>query len=191
MATAAIDARPSPARAVGVGSRARGHEPRHTRDDYLRIVEALRAARPDIALSSDFIVGHPGESERDFADTLALAEEVGFAGAFAFAYSPRPGTPAAAADDGVPDAAKRERLAALQASLSRQREAFNRGAVGRELRVLFERPGRHPGQWVGRSPYMQAVHVDDDGIAAGDFAAVRVVGATENSRRGRCRGAPD
>ena len=164
---------------------------RHTRDDYLRIVEALRAARPDIALSSDFIVGHPGESERDFADTLALAEEVGFAGAFAFAYSPRPGTPAAAADDGVPDAAKRERLAALQASLSRQRAAFNRGAVGRELRVLFERPGRHPGQWVGRSPYMQAVHVDDDGIAAGDFAAVRVVGATENSLAGVVAGAPD
>ena len=164
---------------------------RHTRDDYRRIVDALRAARPDIALSSDFIVGHPGESERDFADTLDLAAEVGFAGAYAFAYSPRPGTPAAAADDPVPEDAKRERLAALQALLSRQRKAFNRRTVGREAPVLFERPGRHPGQWVGRSPWMQAVHVDDDRIAAGDLVDVRIVAAAENSLAGEVARAPD
>ena len=163
---------------------------RHTRADYLRIVDRLRAARPDIALSSDFIVGHPGETDRDFADTLALAEDVGFAGAFAFRYSPRPGTPAAAREDRVPEDAARERLAALQAALAASRRSFDRAAVGRALPVLFERPGRHPGQLVGRTPYMQAVHVSGGGLKIGDLAPVRIDGAGANSLSGTTAGAP-
>ena len=163
---------------------------RHTRADYLRIVDRLRAARPDIALSSDFIVGHPGETDRDFADTLALAEDVGFAGAFAFRYSPRPGTPAAAREDRVPEDAARERLAALQAALAASRRSFDRAAVGRALPVLFERPGRHPGQLVGRTPYMQAVHVSGGGLKIGDLAPVRIDAAGANSLSGTTAGAP-
>ena len=163
---------------------------RHTRGDYLRIVDRLRAARPDIALSSDFIVGHPGETGRDFADTLALAEEVGFAGAFAFKYSPRPGTPAAAREDRVPEEAARERLAALQAALATSRRRFDRAAVGRMLPVLFERPGRHPGQLVGRTPYMQAVHVSGSGFEVGDLAPVRIAAAGANSLSGTAAEAP-
>ena len=163
---------------------------RHTRGDYLRIVDRLRAARPDIALSSDFIVGHPGETDRDFADTLALAEEAGFAGAFAFRYSPRPGTPAAAREDRVPEEAARERLAALQAALAASRRRFDRAAVGRMLPVLFERPGRHPGQLVGRTPYMQAVHVSGGGFEVGDLAPVRIAAAGANSLSGTAAEAP-
>lgn len=163
---------------------------RHTRADYLRIVDRLRAARPDIALSSDFIVGHPGETDRDFADTLALAEDVGFAGAFAFRYSPRPGTPAAAREDRVPEDAARERLAALQAALAASRRSFDHAAVGRALPVLFERPGRHPGQLVGRTPYMQAVHVSGGGLKIGDLAPVRIDAAGANSLSGTMAGAP-
>lgn len=163
---------------------------RHTRGDYLRIVDRLRAARPDIALSSDFIVGHPGETGRDFADTLALAEEAGFAGAFAFRYSPRPGTPAAAREDRVPEEAARERLAALQAALAASRRRFDRAAVGRMLPVLFERPGRHPGQLVGRTPYMQAVHVSGGGFEVGDLAPVRIAAAGANSLSGTAAEAP-
>jgi tRNA-2-methylthio-N6-dimethylallyladenosine synthase len=133
---------------------------RHAADDYRRVVERLRAARPDLALSSDFIVGFPGESERDFEATLALVEEIGFAQAFSFKYSPRPGTPAASMRRQIGDALKDERLARLQALLAAQARAFNDGVVGRVLPVLLERAGRHPGQGVGRTPYLQAVHVE-------------------------------
>ena len=132
---------------------------RHRADDYRRIVERLRAARPDIALSSDFIVGFPGESDADFAETLRLATDVGYAQAYSFKYSARPGTPAAALEDQVPETLKAERLAMLQELLNAQQEAFNRASVGRTLAVLLERRGRRPEQLVGRSPYMQAVHV--------------------------------
>jgi tRNA-2-methylthio-N6-dimethylallyladenosine synthase len=142
---------------------------RHTADDYRRIVERLRAARPDLALSSDFIVGFPGETERDFQATLALVVEIGFAQAFSFRYSPRPGTPAASMRKQVSDAIKTERLAELQALLADQSRAFNALMVGRVLPVLLERPGRHPGQQVGRSPYLQAVHVDAPGAALGEI----------------------
>ena len=133
---------------------------RHTADDYRRIVDRLRAARPDLALSSDFIVGFPGETERDFAATLALVEDVGFAQAFSFKYSPRPGTPAAGMRRQIKDPIKSERLMQVQALLAEQARAFNEATVGRVLPVLLEHSGRHPGQQVGRTPYLQAVRVE-------------------------------
>ncbi len=156
---------------------------RHTADDYRRVVDRLRAARPDLALGSDFIVGFPGEGEEDFAATLALVEAVGFAQAYSFKYSPRPGTPAAAADQ-VPEAVKAERLEALQALLKTQQAAFNRATVGRVVPVLFERAGRHPGQLVGRSPYMQAVHAEVAEAALGAVVDVHIAGCHANSLAG-------
>jgi tRNA-2-methylthio-N6-dimethylallyladenosine synthase len=132
---------------------------RHRARDYMRIVERLRAARPDLALSSDFIVGFPGESDADFEATLRLVRDVGFAQAYSFKYSPRPGTPAAAIESQLTEAVKEERLARLQSLIAAQQLAFNRATVGRRLGVLLERAGRHSGQLAGRSPYMQAVHV--------------------------------
>ena len=154
---------------------------RHRAEDYRRVVAELRAARPDLALSSDFIVGFPGESERDFEATLALVGEIGFAQAYSFKYSARPGTPAAALANQVPEAEKAARLAALQALLNRQQQAFNRALVGRTLPVLFDRPGRRPGQLLGRSPWMQAVHAPLPAAALGRIAEVRVTAAGENS----------
>ncbi len=133
---------------------------RHRADDYLRIVDRLRAARADLALGSDFIVGFPGETDEDFQATLALTREVGFAQGYTFKYSPRPGTPAAARDDQVDEAVKSERLAELQAVLGTSQLAFNQRAVGRRFEILFERPGRRPRQWIGKSPYSQAVRVE-------------------------------
>ena len=132
---------------------------RHSTADYLRLIERLRAARADLALSSDFIVGHPGESEADFRATLDLVERVGFAQAFSFKYSPRPGTPAALAAKQVPEQQKDTRLQELQALLRRQQAAFNAACAGRTIPVLFTGFGRHPGQILGRSPYLQPVHV--------------------------------
>jgi len=132
---------------------------RHTRDDYLAVIAALRAARRDLAFTSDFIVGFPGETEEDFRDTLALVEQVRFASAYTFAYSPRPGTPAAEMDDQVPDEEKSERLQRLQALITAQWHAFNASFAGQTLEVLLEKPGKLPGQLVGRSPYLQAVQV--------------------------------
>jgi tRNA-2-methylthio-N6-dimethylallyladenosine synthase len=157
---------------------------RHAADDYRRLVDRLRDARADLALSSDFIVGFPGESDADFADTLRLVDDIGYAQAFSFKYSPRPGTPAAEMDDQVPEQVKSERLEALQALLRRQQDAFNLGCVGRVVPVLFDRPGRHPGQSLGRSPFLQSVHVDDPTIALGEMRDVRIVGAQPNSLAG-------
>jgi tRNA-2-methylthio-N6-dimethylallyladenosine synthase len=134
----------------------------HKARRYYDIVEKLRAARPDMALSSDFIVGFPGESETDFAATMKLVEEIGFAQAFSFNYSIRPGTPGAAMENQVPEAVKNERLQRLQAVLNAQQVAFNRAMIGRVLPVLLEKPGKRAGQLVGRSPYLQAVHVMAD-----------------------------
>ena len=133
---------------------------RHTSADYLRLVDRIRTARPDIALSSDFIVGFPGETDTDFKSTLDLVCQVEYASAYSFRYSPRPGTPAAGLEDQVADDVKSERLAELQDLIGRQARAFNLATVGRTLDVLLERQGRYEGQLVGRSPYMQAVHVD-------------------------------
>jgi tRNA-2-methylthio-N6-dimethylallyladenosine synthase len=160
----------------------------HTGDDYRRLVERLRAARPDLALSSDFIVGFPGESERDFAATLALVREIGFASAFSFKYSPRPGTPAAAGGGHVPEADKRARLAELQALLEAQARAFNEATVGRTVPVLLEKPGRHRGQMVGRSPYLQPVHVAAEGHPIGAIVEAEVVACRPNSLAGRIVG---
>ncbi len=130
---------------------------RHRAEDYLRIIDRLRAARPDIAVSGDFIVGFPGETEADFEATLALVREVRYAQAFSFAYSPRPGTPAADRADQVPAEVKSGRLQRLQALLAEQQLAFNRATSGRLCEVLVERPGRRPGQWIGKSPWLQSV----------------------------------
>ena len=127
----------------------------HGADSYLRLVDRLRDARPDLALSSDFIVGFPGESDEDFEATMRLVERVTFAQAFSFKYSPRPGTPAAGQRKQVKDEVKSERLSRLQDLLNQQAERFNEQTVGRRLGVLLERPGRHPGQLVGKSPYLQ------------------------------------
>jgi tRNA-2-methylthio-N6-dimethylallyladenosine synthase len=154
---------------------------RHTADDYRRKVERLRRARPDIALSSDFIVGFPGETEADFRATLALVEEIGFAQAFSFKYSPRPGTPGATMRGQVKDQVKSERLATLQALLAEQSRAFQEATVGRILPVLLERPGRHPGQLVGRTPCLQAVHVSASGAGPGDVIDVRITASHAHS----------
>ena len=148
---------------------------RYTAADYRRTVDRLRQRRPDIALSSDFIVGFPGESDADFAGTMSLVEQVGFAQAYSFKYSPRPGTPAAVMRRQVAERVKNERLQALQALLDSQARAFNEAAVGRSMPILLERPGRHPGQLIGRSPYLQAVHIESpDDHAIGDIVAVRI-----------------
>jgi tRNA-2-methylthio-N6-dimethylallyladenosine synthase len=154
---------------------------RHRRADYLALVERLRRVRPDMALSSDFIVGFPGESEADFRDTLSLVEAVGYAGAFSFKFSARPGTPAAERDDQVPQPVKEARLAELQAVIERHRQAFNRGCVGRTLPVLFEKPGRHPGQLIGRSPYLQPVQVMAPARLMGEIHSVTITTSGANS----------
>jgi tRNA-2-methylthio-N6-dimethylallyladenosine synthase len=157
---------------------------RHTADQYRQTVERLRQARPDLALSSDFIVGFPGESDADFRATLDLVGEIGFAQAFSFKYSLRPGTPAASAADQVPEPVKTERLAALQALLRQQQRAFNQSSIGRALPVLFERPGRHPGQLVGRSPYLQSVHAEAGAERIGEIVTVTIRAAQPNSLAG-------
>jgi tRNA-2-methylthio-N6-dimethylallyladenosine synthase len=163
---------------------------RHRADDYRRIAARLRAARADLALSSDFIVGFPGESDADFQATLALIRDIGYAQAYSFKFSARPGTPAAALPGQIDDAVKAERLAELQALIESQAAAFNRAAVGRTLPVLLDRPGRHPGQLAGRSPYMQAVHVPAPAGALGTLAEVTVTGATALSLAGRLEREP-
>jgi tRNA-2-methylthio-N6-dimethylallyladenosine synthase len=151
---------------------------------YRDIVARLRNARPDIALSTDFIVGFPGETEKDFEATLALARDVGFASAFSFKYSARPGTPAAAMMGQVDETMKSERLQRLQAELVSQQRAFNAAQVGKVLPVLVTGEGRKPGQKHGRSPYLQAVHFDDTTAQGGDMVAVRIISATQNSLAG-------
>ena len=162
---------------------------RHRADDYRRLVERLRRARPDLALSSDFIVGFPGESDKDFAATLALVNDIGFAQAFSFKYSPRPGTPAADAAGQVPETVKDERLAGLQQLLRAQQEAFNRRALGSVLPILFQEKGRHPGQLVGRSPYLQPVHAAAPAALVGRTVPVRIVEVLTNSLAGALAGA--
>ncbi|HJN04847.1 MAG TPA: tRNA (N6-isopentenyl adenosine(37)-C2)-methylthiotransferase MiaB [Alphaproteobacteria bacterium] len=157
---------------------------RHRADDYLRTVEALRAARSDMALSSDFIVGFPGETEADFQATLNLVDAVGFAQAYSFKYSARPGTPAAGLEATVDDDIKAERLTRLQAKLSAQQAAFNESSVGRTVDVLFDRPGRHPGQLAGRSPHLQAVSAAAPESVRGRIVPVRIDAVFPNSLAG-------
>ena len=162
----------------------------HTGDDYLRIIDDLRAARPDLALSSDFIVGHPGETDAEFGATLDLVRTVGYAQAYSFKYSSRPGTPAAGMDEAVDEAVKSERLARLRALLNEQQLAFNGSFVGRTLPVLFDRRGRTATQLAGRSPWMHAVHVDFADTAAanaafGETREVEILSAHPHSLAGR------
>jgi tRNA-2-methylthio-N6-dimethylallyladenosine synthase len=153
----------------------------HSRRDYLKVIERLRAARNDLAFTSDFIVGFPGETEADFCETLSLIDDVGFAGAFSFIYSARPGTPAADMDDQVPQEEKAERLQRLQAVVTRHQRDFNAGFAGRDIDVLLEKPGRLPGQLVGRSPYLQAVQVMAPVTLIGSVRRVTVTEIGSNS----------
>ncbi len=157
---------------------------RHRADDFRRLIERFRAARPDIAFSSDFIVGFPGETDEDFEATMALCREVGFAQAFSFKYSPRPGTPAAGFPRQIAEAVQSERLDRLQELLTSQQRAFNEACIGRELPVLFERRGRHEGQLVGRSPYLQGVHVTAPADGLGRIRQVRIQRVDRNSLGG-------
>jgi tRNA-2-methylthio-N6-dimethylallyladenosine synthase len=157
---------------------------KHTADEYEALIGRVRAARPDIALSTDIIVGFPGETDADFEATLALARRVRFAQAFSFKYSARPGTPAASLEAQVPEAVKKERLAVVQALLDESRRDFDRQTVGRRLPVLFEGKGRKPGQITGRSPYLQAVHVDGPELLIGHIAEVDISAAGPNSLTG-------
>jgi tRNA-2-methylthio-N6-dimethylallyladenosine synthase len=157
---------------------------KHTIDDYERVIAQVRAARPDIALSTDIIVGFPGETDEDFEATLALVARASFAQAFTFKYSARPGTPASSFEHQVPEAVKRERLYALQSLIDGQRRAFDRAMVGRRLDVLFDGRGRKPGQIAGRSPYLQAVHVEGPEGLIGRIAAVDILAASPNSLTG-------
>lgn len=160
---------------------------RHTADDYLRTIERIRAARPDILVSGDFIVGFPGETDADFEATLALIEAVNYGMAYSFRYSPRPGTPAAdrpPVDAAVADA----RLQVLQALITRQQRAAQEAMVGREVGVLIERPGKLAGQWVGKSDYLHAVHLHDENLVPGQLRRARITEAWTNSLAGVCLG---
>jgi tRNA-2-methylthio-N6-dimethylallyladenosine synthase len=154
---------------------------RHGRDDYLRLIDRIRAARPDMALSGDFIVGFPGETEEDFQATLRIVEEVGYASAFSFKYSARPGTPAAGEADQIAEAVKIERLARLQAAIDAATRAFNLSRLGMTMDVLLEKPGRRPGQLAGRSPWLQAVHLEAPSELLGRIVPVRVEAVAANS----------
>jgi tRNA-2-methylthio-N6-dimethylallyladenosine synthase len=156
----------------------------HTAEHYIRLVEKIRAARPDIAMSCDFIVGFPGERDSDFEATLNLVREVGYAGAFSFKYSRRPGTPASAMPGQVATEVMDERLQRLNALLQQQQEAFNHSVVGRVAPVLIEKTGRHPGQIGGRSPWLQPVHIDGPERLIGQIVPVRIDSATRNSLSG-------
>jgi tRNA-2-methylthio-N6-dimethylallyladenosine synthase len=156
----------------------------HTVESYLALLERFRAVRPDLALSGDFIVGFPGESEAEFAETLALVEAVQYAAAFSFKYSPRPGTPAATMDGQIAQEVMEERLARLQAALNADQLAFNRTTEGRRCDVLVERRGKLPGQWLGKSPWLQSVLFTGD-AQIGDLVRVELVEAGPNSLKGK------
>ncbi len=154
---------------------------RHKASEYIALVERIRAARPDIALSGDFIVGFPGETEEDFQATMDLVETVGYAQAYSFKYSTRPGTPGADLPDHVAEEVKVERLARLQELLLKQQQDFSRSLIGREIDLLLEKPGRMPGQLIGRSPWLQSVNVDANASKIGDIINVRITAAGPNS----------
>ena len=156
---------------------------KHTADDYLRVIERIRSARPDILLSGDFIVGFPGETDQDFEDTMALVEAVEYGQAYSFKYSTRPGTPAAEKPQ-IDDGLATERLHSLQELLWTQQRRIQDNMVGRKVSVLFEKPGRLEGQMGGKSEYLHAVHVDDAPVARGDIRKVKIVGSEKNSLQG-------
>ncbi|WP_310618394.1 tRNA (N6-isopentenyl adenosine(37)-C2)-methylthiotransferase MiaB [Flexibacterium corallicola] len=158
---------------------------KHTRDDYFRLLDKIRDARSDIALSGDFIVGFPGESDQDFEDTMDLIRRVEYGSAFSFKYSPRPGTPGATMEEQVEEAVKSERLARLQALLSEQQMAFNKSLEGQIIDVLFEKMGRKEGQLAGRSPWLQPVHINAPKDLYGEIAKVEILASSGNSLEGK------
>jgi tRNA-2-methylthio-N6-dimethylallyladenosine synthase len=164
---------------------------KHTGDEYRRLIDRIRAARPDIALSSDFIVGFPGESDADFDDTLRLIADIRFASAYSFKYSPRPGTPAAELSEQIPLAVMDERLHRLQALVEQHRQAFNHAMVGRIVEILIERNGRHSGQLAGKTPYMQAVQIESATHRIGDRVLALIERAGSNSLFGRVLEQPE
>lgn len=157
----------------------------HTAAEYIDIIKRLRGIRPDMAISGDFIVGFPGESDQDFADTLKIITEVNYAQAYSFKYSPRPGTPAANVEFHVPEDVKSVRLAAVQQLLNEQQLAFNLGCVGKTMSILLEREGKEDGQLIGRSPYMQSVHVMAPQHRLGQLVDVEILSAGANSLKGQ------
>jgi len=157
----------------------------HTAETYLAIIEKLRAARPDMAISGDFIVGFPGESEAEFEETLAIIRAANYAQAYSFKYSARPGTPAAEMDGQIDEDVKSDRLHRLQALVQEQQLAFNRAALGRTMPILLERPGKRDGQLIGKTPWLQSVYVDAAGTHIGDIVTVEIEGAFANSLAGR------
>jgi tRNA-2-methylthio-N6-dimethylallyladenosine synthase len=156
----------------------------HNVASYLALIDRLRASRPDLALSSDFIVGFPGETDADFQATLDLVTQVGFAQAYSFKYSPRPGTPAELLAAQVPEEIKDARLSQLQALITEHQIAFNRTTLGKSIDVLFDRPGKRSGQWIGRSPYSQSVHAVVKGEPIGKILPVTINKAGPNSLGG-------
>jgi len=156
----------------------------HSRESYLRIIERVRTARPDIAMSGDFIVGFPGESDAEFEETLSIVREVAYSQCFSFKYSPRPGTPAAGMNGQVAPAVMDERLQRLQAAINADQLAFNRATVGKRTTILLERAGKHPGQIVGKSPWLQSVIVENTDARIGDLIEVDIVSAGPNSLGG-------
>jgi tRNA-2-methylthio-N6-dimethylallyladenosine synthase len=160
---------------------------RHTAAEYLDVIERIKTARPDMALSGDFIVGFPGETDRDFEDTLKIIADVGYASAYSFKYSTRPGTPGANLGDQIAEEVKNERLWRLQDLVNAQTTAFHQSCVGKTLPVLIERPGRQAGQVGGRSPYLQAVHLDGSTDLIGSIHQVDIIGTSVNSLVGRLR----
>ncbi len=160
---------------------------KHTAAEYLALIERIKTARPDMALSGDFIVGFPGETDQDFEDTLTIIRETGYASAYSFKYSTRPGTPGAKLTEQVPEEVKTERLYRLQELVNRQTADFHASCVGKTLPVLIERPGRMPGQVGGRSPYLQAVHLDGSTDLIGAIHEVEIIGTSTNSLVGRLK----
>lgn len=158
---------------------------RYSREKYLEVISMLREYRPDMAFSSDFIVGFPNETDQDFEDTLDLVKQVGYAQAYSFKYSPRPNTPAATMKNQIPEDVKSARLQALQDLLNSQQDKFNANSVGKKMKVLFTKPGKHEGQFVGRSEYFQAVSVNSDKIGIGDIAEVMITEAVSHSLKGK------
>jgi len=156
----------------------------HSRDSYLRIIERVRAARPDIALSGDFIVGFPGETDAEFEETLDLVRATRYAQAYSFKYSPRPGTPAAGMENQIAPAVMDERLQRLQAAIDTDQHAFNQASVGRRTQILLERRGRHPGQLIGKSPWLQSVHIEAPDARIGDMVTVDLTSAGPRSLAG-------
>ncbi|RZJ88560.1 MAG: MiaB/RimO family radical SAM methylthiotransferase, partial [Brevundimonas sp.] len=158
---------------------------KHGRAKYFEVIDRLRAARPDLALAGDLIVGFPGETDKDFEDTMDLVRRVNYAACFSFMYSPRPGTPAATMAGQVPAEVMKARIQTLQALLTEQHIAFNEAQAGRVLPVLFEKPGRFAGQAVGRSPYLQSVHVENAAHLIGQIVPVHIVSGQQKSLTGR------